>query len=246
MSASSVGARRSGDSALGELASPVYSTVVLTVCAGFGALALWRTHTASQEAAAAAREAEAQRAAAAAQAALEGAPEPESFERTVDRCFGETLRLDDFMLSLTSVLREVGFTRDNTLMTLSLPRDPLMNPVREQLQKVWGDGVCLSSLSGLPLLGHTGLRAACGAHDSDASGRRGNRRTLIVCRTGHVFPCHSFSRTNLTSALGAGRVRSYRSRRRRHCRRVRSARTERLAANGARMLGPGPASAAPL
>eukprot|EP01043_Picozoa_sp_COSAG02_P019797 COSAG02_NODE_964_length_15595_cov_7.284709_6_plen_221_part_00 len=172
-----MGARRPGQSALGELASPVYSTVVLTVCAGFGALALWRTHTAAQEAAA--REAaDAKRVAA--QAASEAAPEPESFEAAVDRCFGETLRLDDFMLSLTSVLRECGFTRDNTLTTLSLPRDPLMSPVREQLQKLWGDGVCLSSLSGLPLLGHTGLRAACGAHGSNASGWRQDRRTLIV------------------------------------------------------------------
>lgn len=177
MSGSSVGARRPGQSALGELATPVYSTVVLTVCVGFGALALWKAHAAAQEATA--REAaEAKRAAA--QVASEAAPEPESFESTVDRCFGETLRLDDFMLSLTSVLRECGFTRDNTMATLSLPRDPLMGPVREQLQKIWGDGVCFSSLSGLPLLGHTGLRAACGAHGSNASGWRQDRRTLIV------------------------------------------------------------------
>lgn len=168
-----MGARRPGQSALGELASPVYSTVVLTVCAGFGALALWRTHAAAQKAAA--REAAA-REAAEAQAASEPVPQPESFEATVDRCFGETLRLDDFMLSLTGVLRECGFTRDNTLTTLSLPRDPLMSPVREQLQKLWGDGVCFSSLSGLPLLGHTGLRAACGTHGS----WRQDRRTLIV------------------------------------------------------------------
>jgi hypothetical protein len=76
---------------------------------------------------------------------------------------------------VTAVLRQQGFTRDNTLAALSLPRDPLMASFRDQLQKVWGenDMLCFSSLSGLPLLGVTGLRAAC-------SGARQRPRTVII------------------------------------------------------------------
>jgi hypothetical protein len=177
-------------SALGELASPVYSTVALTVCAGVGAIALWRTHAAGKEleesaaaaaaAAAAEKQVQAARESEEAAARESAAPEPESFGATVERCFGETRRLDDFTLSLTSALRAVGFTRDNTLTTLSLPRDPLITPLREQLQKLWGEGISLSSLSGLPLLGQTGLRAACGAGGAGALGWRRRPRTLIV------------------------------------------------------------------
>eukprot|EP01046_Picozoa_sp_COSAG06_P004080 COSAG06_NODE_167_length_21546_cov_35.001352_3_plen_242_part_00 len=183
-------------SALGELASPVYSTVALTVCAGVGAIALWRTHAAGKEleesAAAAAEEEEKQVQAAReseeAAARESAAPEPESFGATVERCFGETLRLDDFTLSLTSALRAAGFTRDNTLTTLSLPRDPLITPLREQLQKLWGEGISLSSLSGLPLLGQTGLRAACGAGGAGALGWRRRPRTLIVACGAEAAP----------------------------------------------------------
>jgi hypothetical protein len=181
-------------SALGELASPVYSTVALTVCAGVGAIALWRTHAAGkelEESAAAAAELEEKEVQAAreSEAARESAaPEPESFGATVERCFGETLRLDDFTLSLTGALRAAGFTRDNTLTTLSLPRDPLITPLREQLQKLWGEGISLSSLSGLPLLGQTGLRAACGAGGAGALGWRRRPRTLIVACGAEAAP----------------------------------------------------------
>ena len=177
---SSVQRGQSSTSALGPLAAPVYSTVALAAAAAAAGLALWRTHLATKEAAAQ----KALNLAALVLAEEEAAQElarraaeevPCDFAAALARCFGETLQLDEWALSLTAVLHGQGFTRGNTLATLSLPRDPLMAPFREQLQKLWGenDTLCVSSLSGLPLLGVTGLRAAC-------SGARQRPRTVII------------------------------------------------------------------
>jgi len=139
---------------------------------GITTLALYRTHRAAKERA----RAEAEAAAEAERARRAQDSAPASFAEAVERFFGGSLRADDCVLRLTAALREQGFTRDSTLTTLSLPRDPLMLPLRELLQKQWGECLCLSTLSGLPLLGVTGLRAAI-----SGAGQGGQRpRTAII------------------------------------------------------------------
>lgn len=84
--------------------------------------------------------------------------------------YPETSSVADFVSRTSEILGPLGFDASTSLALVSVCRDELMFPFIDAVAAEWGPCFDMSSLAGLPLLGHTGVQAALG-HAPDEQGR---------------------------------------------------------------------------
>ena len=115
----------------------------------------------------AAAEDEAKLAAAEKRAAAASAGEPNTYEATVERYFPGSMAVDDFVVRVTAQLQARGFHSNNTLTTISIPRDPMMLDLTDKIQKRWGSALVVTSLAGLPMIGASAPVILCSTRPID-------------------------------------------------------------------------------
>jgi hypothetical protein len=84
-----------------------------------------------------------------------------SFEEIVRTCFPGSMPEKTFVRRCAlTLIREHGFTPQNTLACVGICRDQACRPLSDRIRETWGELFDLSALAGAPTLGRSGLAAA--------------------------------------------------------------------------------------
>jgi hypothetical protein len=81
-------------------------------------------------------------------------------EDVLKEYFGKIYLEVDFIKQSYSVLKQSGFTEDNSIAAVCVCRDEISQSIRGLIKYVWGEAFNLSSLAGMFTAGKTGLLAA--------------------------------------------------------------------------------------
>lgn len=99
----------------------------------------------------------------------------------VTRSFPGSLPLPVFLSATTGWLRDTGFAPDQALAIVAACRDEIVGDLRGQVRRHWHRSFDFSSLSGIPLAGVTGARAAL-----DHAPSSGTTRQVVVFGLPHI------------------------------------------------------------
>lgn len=83
-----------------------------------------------------------------------------TFAETLGRFFPGAVREKKFVGETQRLLRDHGFTAENTLPCVAVCRDEIAGHMVADVEEAWGPSFSLASLAGMVTAGRTGLRAA--------------------------------------------------------------------------------------
>ena len=128
------------------------------------------------------------------------------FQEALSLHFPGAMVGEDFVRRTHEALHAWGFEPSNTIACVSVCRDELTRPFRDEIQKVWGHAFNFSSLAGMVFLGKTGFLAA----QHHAPNEDGRERYVYfafphigVEARGEIGLCYRSGRKELSHACGA-------------------------------------------
>lgn len=125
-------------------------------------------------------------------------PGGESAGAVITRAFPGAVPMGRFLAQQSAWLRSSGFAPDDSLAVSATCRDEILAPLRAQVRTHWHRAFDFSSLSGLPLAGLTGVRAALGH-----APQTGSRTEIVVFALPHIG---LLANGTLGQAMRRGRV----------------------------------------
>ncbi len=93
-----------------------------------------------------------------------------AFQQFLHKIFPKVYSEEDFVKKTHHALVELGFSADNSIVSVCICRDEISQPFMTLVKDTWGDAFNLSSLGGMFFAGQTGLIAAM-QHAPDKDGR---------------------------------------------------------------------------
>ncbi len=128
------------------------------------------------------------------------------FQEALSLHFPGAMVAGDFVRRTHETLHTWGFESSNTIACVSVCRDELTRPFRDDIQKVWGHAFNFSSLAGMLFLGKTGFLAA----QHHAPNEDGRERYLYfafphigIDARGEIGLCYRSGRKERSHACGA-------------------------------------------
>jgi len=130
-----------------------------------------------------------------------------AFAAKLDELYPGAMPYEEAIVSVSSLLRDKGFTEHNAIALVSCCRDESMKPFQNAINLLWGDSFNISSLAGSVTCGKTGFLAAM--HHSPVDDQGLERYVIFsgphiaISADGEVGKLARVGRSKVSSACGA-------------------------------------------
>ncbi|MBI5196195.1 MAG: hypothetical protein HZA10_07725 [Nitrospirae bacterium] len=128
------------------------------------------------------------------------------YENILKKYFDSIYTEVDFVKKTYAVLKELGFSDENSIASVCICRDEISQSLRSVIKHIWGEAFNLSSLGGMFFAGQTGLAAAM-HHAPNVNGRERYvyfaLPHIAIDKDGRLGACMRTGREEESTACGA-------------------------------------------